>query len=167
MEARGGAVRTGTAVRSINLRAAELSPGPEQGAGAGVDEVASLTLADGSEVVADVYVSAAPVDVFKRLLPGAWRALPFFRQIEELEGIPVINVQLWFDRKLRSSVDGLCFSRSPLLSVYADMSTACKVAAQACKSVCRHRHHNHRSATGRRCCDDRAAFFLSFFLCPP
>jgi 15-cis-phytoene desaturase len=42
-----------------------------------------------------------------------------------LEGIPVINIHLWFDRKL-TSVDHLCFSRSPLLSVYADMSTTCK-----------------------------------------
>ena len=32
----------------------------------------------------------------------------------------------WFDRKL-STVDHLLFSRSPLLSVYADMSTCCKV----------------------------------------
>ena len=32
---------------------------------------------------------------------------------------------MWFDRKL-NSVDHLCFSRSPLLSVYADMSTTCK-----------------------------------------
>ena len=51
--------------------------------------------------------------------------MPFFHQIQELEGIPVINIHLWFDRKL-DNVDHLCFSRSPLLSVYADMSTTCK-----------------------------------------
>ena len=51
--------------------------------------------------------------------------MPFFHQIQELEGIPVINIHLWFDRKLQN-VDHLCFSRSPLLSVYADMSTTCK-----------------------------------------
>ena len=32
---------------------------------------------------------------------------------------------MWFDRKLQA-VDHLCFSRSPLLSVYADMSVTCK-----------------------------------------
>ena len=32
---------------------------------------------------------------------------------------------MWFDRKLKA-VDHLCFSRSPLLSVYADMSVTCK-----------------------------------------
>ena len=51
--------------------------------------------------------------------------MPFFHQIQELEGIPVINIHMWFDRKLQN-VDHLCFSRSPLLSVYADMSTTCK-----------------------------------------
>lgn len=51
--------------------------------------------------------------------------MPYFRQMDELEGIPVINIHMWFDRKLKN-VDHLCFSRSPLLSVYADMSTTCK-----------------------------------------
>ena len=37
----------------------------------------------------------------------------------------MINIHMWFDRKLKN-VDHLCFSRSPLLSVYADMSTTCK-----------------------------------------
>ena len=58
-------------------------------------------------------------------MPEKWQPDPFFRQFDELEGIPVINLHLWFDRKL-TSVDHLCFSRSPLLSVYADMSTTCK-----------------------------------------
>jgi hypothetical protein len=29
-----------------------------------------------------------------------------------------MNLQLWFDTKFESSLDGLAFSRSPLLSVY-------------------------------------------------
>lgn len=40
-------------------------------------------------------------------------------------GVPVINIHMWFDRKL-STVDHLLFSRSPLLSVYADMSVTCR-----------------------------------------
>merc|ERR1719287_380625 len=59
------------------------------------------------------------------MLPQAWQTMPFFRQLDELEGIPVINLHMWFDRKLKA-VDHLCFSRSPLLSVYADMSVTCK-----------------------------------------
>jgi len=87
--------------------------------------VKHLLLRNGEEVVADEYVSAMPVDVFKRYIPEAWSTMPFFRQVDELEGIPVINLHMWFDKKLQS-VDHLCFSRSPLLSVYADMSTTCK-----------------------------------------
>ena len=87
--------------------------------------VKHLRLRSGEVVVADEYVSAMPVDIMRRYVPKEWSRLPFFRQIDELEGIPVINIQLWFDRKL-SSVDQLCFSRSKLLSVYADMSTTCK-----------------------------------------
>merc|ERR1719311_478527 len=60
--------------------------------------------------------------------------MAFFSQLEQLEGIPVINVHLRFDRKL-ASVDGLCFSRSPLLSVYADMSTCCAEYADSERSV--------------------------------
>jgi 15-cis-phytoene desaturase len=79
----------------------------------------------GETVVADEYVSAMPVDIMKRFVPKAWSKMPYFEQIKELEGIPVINLHMWFDRKLKN-VDHLCFSRSPLLSVYADMSTTCK-----------------------------------------
>jgi len=96
--------------------------------------VNSLILANGNTVTADYYVSAVPVDVFKRLIPTQWSTLPYFRQLDELEGIPVINIQLWFDRKL-NSVDGLCFSRSPLLSVYADMSNNCAEYANEERSM--------------------------------
>lgn len=87
--------------------------------------VKHLLLKTGEIIVADEYISAVPVDIMKRLLPKAWSQMPYFRQMDELEGIPVINLHMWFDRKLKA-VDHLCFSRSPLLSVYADMSVTCK-----------------------------------------
>merc|ERR1719163_1669212 len=87
--------------------------------------VKCLKMVSGEEIVADEYVSAVPVDIMKRMMPKQWGTMPFFHQIQELEGIPVINLHLWFDKKLKQ-VDHLCFSRSPLLSVYADMSTTCK-----------------------------------------
>eukprot|EP00537_Pseudo-nitzschia_pungens_P003000 CAMPEP_0172374794 /NCGR_PEP_ID=MMETSP1060-20121228/57635_1 /TAXON_ID=37318 /ORGANISM="Pseudo-nitzschia pungens, Strain cf. cingulata" /LENGTH=586 /DNA_ID=CAMNT_0013101617 /DNA_START=217 /DNA_END=1977 /DNA_ORIENTATION=+ len=119
--ARGGQVLTGKPIASI-----EVDPDD--------DSVKCLTLADGSTVEADVYVSAMPVDIIKRLVPESWSSIPYFRQLSELEGIPVINLQIWFDRKL-TSVDGLCFSRSPLLSVYADMSTCCEEYASDTASM--------------------------------
>jgi len=79
-----------------------------------------------SEVVtADAYVSAMPVDPLKVMLPEPWKQMEYFQKLEGLEGVPVINVHLWFDRKL-TQIDHLLFSRSPLLSVYADMSNACR-----------------------------------------
>ncbi|BAY46342.1 phytoene desaturase [Scytonema sp. HK-05] len=74
---------------------------------------------------ADLYVSAMSVDVMKVLLPAPWKKIEFFQKLEGLEGVPVINLQLWFDRKL-TDIDNLLFSRSPLLSVYADMSNTCR-----------------------------------------
>eukprot|EP00535_Pseudo-nitzschia_heimii_P003175 CAMPEP_0197174442 /NCGR_PEP_ID=MMETSP1423-20130617/961_1 /TAXON_ID=476441 /ORGANISM="Pseudo-nitzschia heimii, Strain UNC1101" /LENGTH=583 /DNA_ID=CAMNT_0042623373 /DNA_START=119 /DNA_END=1873 /DNA_ORIENTATION=+ len=110
--ARGGEVFTGKPIASIDVN-------PDD------NTVQYLTLADGSTVEADIYVSAMPVDVIKKLVPQTWSKMPYFRQLSEIEGIPVINLQIWFDKKL-TSVDGLCFSRSPLLSVYADMSICCE-----------------------------------------
>lgn len=96
--------------------------------------IAHLLLRDGQMIVADEYVSAMPVDVVKRMTPEKWQTMPYFRQFDELEGIPVINLHMWFDRKL-TAVDHLCFSRSPLLSVYADMSVTCKEYLDPDKSM--------------------------------
>jgi 15-cis-phytoene desaturase len=117
---RGGEVQTGKPVASIELNSD--------------NSVKCLKFADGSEIEADVYVSAMPVDVIKRLIPSKWSTMPYFGQLDELEGIPVINIQLWFDRKLKA-IDGLCFSRSPLLSVYADMSVCCEEYASDTASM--------------------------------
>jgi len=96
--------------------------------------IAHLLLRTGEKVVADEYVSAMPVDIIKRMMPEKWQTMPYFRQFDELEGIPVINLHMWFDRKL-TAVDHLCFSRSPLLSVYADMSVTCKEYLDPDKSM--------------------------------
>ena len=74
---------------------------------------------------ADIYVSAMSVDPLKIMLPEQWRKIEFFQKLDGLEGVEVINLHLWFDRKL-TDLDQLLFSRSPLLSVYADMSNTCK-----------------------------------------
>jgi 15-cis-phytoene desaturase len=76
-------------------------------------------------IEADAYVSAMSVDVLKALMPQPWKSIPFFEKLKGLEGVPVINLHLWFDRKL-TDIDHLLFSRSDLLSVYADMSITCK-----------------------------------------
>jgi 15-cis-phytoene desaturase len=107
----GGEVRTNAPVKEIVTN--------EDGS------VQHLLMRDGSTIEADEYISAMPVDVMKRMEPKAWQKMPYFRQMDSLEGIPVINLHLWFDKKLKG-VDHLCFSRSSVLSVYADMSITCK-----------------------------------------
>ncbi|MBW4490036.1 MAG: 15-cis-phytoene desaturase [Trichocoleus desertorum ATA4-8-CV12] len=76
-------------------------------------------------LTADLYVSAMPVDPLKIMLPQPWQQMDYFKKLDGLEGVPVINLHMWFDRKL-TDVDHLLFSRSPLLSVYADMSNTCR-----------------------------------------
>jgi 15-cis-phytoene desaturase len=111
IEARGGTVLTSAPVKEIVTNEDKT--------------VKHLLMRSGETIVADEYISAMPVDIVKRMIPKNWQNMPYFRQFDELEGIPVINLHMWFDRKLKA-VDHLCFSRSPLLSVYADMSVTCK-----------------------------------------
>ncbi|MBE9199642.1 MULTISPECIES: 15-cis-phytoene desaturase [unclassified Nodularia (in: cyanobacteria)] len=93
-----------------------------------------LNGAEDQVLTADMYVSAMSVDPLKVMLPEPWQQMEYFQKLEGLEGVPVINVHLWFDRKL-TEIDHLLFSRSPLLSVYADMSNACREYANSERSM--------------------------------
>lgn len=88
--------------------------------------VKNFVLNNGSTVEGDAYVFATPVDILKLLLPEDWKVIQYFQKLDKLVGVPVINVHIWFDRKLKNTYDHLLFSRSALLSVYADMSVTCK-----------------------------------------
>ncbi len=123
--ARGGEVRLEAPLKSIQLH--------EDGSVRSF-QLQGLPGTPEAEVVADAYVSAMPVDPLKLLLPEPWRSLEFFQKLEGLEGVPVINLHLWFDRKL-TDIDHLLFSRSPLLSVYADMSNTCREYANPDRSM--------------------------------
>jgi 15-cis-phytoene desaturase len=122
---RGGAVHTSSPLKRIVLK-------PD-----GTVEkfiLRGLNGAADQDVVADVYVSAMSVDVIKTLLPQSWREIEYFQKLDELEGVPVISVQIWFDRKL-TDIDHTLFSRSPILSVYSDMSNSCEAYADPDKSM--------------------------------
>ncbi|MEB3174882.1 MAG: 15-cis-phytoene desaturase, partial [Cyanobacteriota bacterium] len=88
---RGGEVRLNAGLKEILLK--------EDGTVRGF-LIRGLDGAADEVVTADLYVSAMPVDPLKTLVPLAWRNFPEFQQIQGLEGVPVINVHLWFDRKL-------------------------------------------------------------------
>ncbi|KAL1078281.1 hypothetical protein V6Z11_D10G150000 [Gossypium hirsutum] len=112
IESLGGEVRLNSRIKKIELN--------EDGT------VKTFLLNNGNTIEGDAYVVATPVDIFKLLLPEDWREISYFKKLEKLVGVPVINVHIWFDRKLKNTYDHLLFSRSPLLSVYADMSVTCK-----------------------------------------
>ncbi|KAL6495981.1 hypothetical protein OROGR_030544 [Orobanche gracilis] len=109
---RGGEVRMNSRIQKVELN--------EDGS------VESFVLNDGNVIKGDAYVFATPVDILKLLLPEDWKEIQYFKKLDKLIGVPVINVHIWFDRKLKNTYDHLLFSRSPLLSVYADMSVTCK-----------------------------------------
>eukprot|EP00471_Norrisiella_sphaerica_P003148 CAMPEP_0184486896 /NCGR_PEP_ID=MMETSP0113_2-20130426/8775_1 /TAXON_ID=91329 /ORGANISM="Norrisiella sphaerica, Strain BC52" /LENGTH=594 /DNA_ID=CAMNT_0026868973 /DNA_START=205 /DNA_END=1989 /DNA_ORIENTATION=- len=115
IEANGGEVRMRNPLREIVL--------DDKG------NVAHLKIADLDnqktyDLKADAYVSAMPVDILKKFVPEQWKGKDEFAKLDGLEGIPVINVHVWLDKKV-CDVDQLMFSRSKLLSVYADMSNTC------------------------------------------
>ena len=122
---RGGEVHTGSSLKQIVLDA-----------DGNVEKliIRGLDNAPDQEIFADAYVSAMSVDAIKNYLPISWTAMPYFQQLDQLEGVPVISVQIWFDRKL-TDIDHTLFSRSPLLSVYSDMSNSCKEYADPDKSM--------------------------------
>ena len=96
--------------------------------------IRGLNGADDEVITADLYVSAMSVDPLKVMLPTPWKQMEYFQKLDGLEGVPVINVHLWFDRKL-TDIDNVLFSRSPLLSVYADMSNTCREYANPDRSM--------------------------------
>ena len=120
IEQRGGKVRLNSGVKEFVLN----------------DDatVREFRLPNDETLQADCYVSAMPVDPLKLLLPEPWRELDYFQKLQGLEGVPVINIHLWFDRKL-TDIDHLLFSRSQLLSVYADMSNTCREYANPDRSM--------------------------------
>ncbi|MEH1970193.1 15-cis-phytoene desaturase [Nostoc sp.] len=122
---RGGEVRLNAPLKEILLNA----DGSVKGY-----LIRGLNGAEDEVFTADVYVSAMSVDPLKVMLPKPWKLMEFFQKLEGLEGVPVINLHLWFDRKL-TEIDHLLFSRSPLLSVYADMSNTCREYANPNRSM--------------------------------
>lgn len=120
IEQRGGVVRMNAPVKRILLNKDST--------------VAGLLLRSGEVVSGDAYVNAMPVDALKKLAPEPWRELDYFSRLQKLRGVPVMNIHVWFDRKL-STVDNLIFSRSKILSVYADMSESCADYASNAQSM--------------------------------
>jgi 15-cis-phytoene desaturase len=83
--------------------------------------VTGFRLDDGRLLTADAYVSAMPVHNLWKVLPPALRMQAPFAALRHLHGVPVMTVQLYFDRPV-TGVDNLVFSSGTHLSVYAELT---------------------------------------------
>lgn len=102
----GGEIRTGEGVRSLGLA--------EDGT------VAWLETTRGDRLEADLFVLALPIHNLKRVVPEELKRDPFFRNLDAIQGVPVITVQLWYDRQI-TNVDNILFSPDGRIPVYADL----------------------------------------------
>jgi phytoene desaturase len=107
LEARGVRVR-------FDARVREVMYSPLDGA------VTGFRMDDGSIETADVYVSAMPVHNLWKSLPPSLRTMQPFEGLRHLHGVPVMTVQLYFDRPV-TGVDNLIFSSRSHMSVYAEL----------------------------------------------
>jgi 15-cis-phytoene desaturase len=103
IEERGGEVRINSPVKEIVTN--------DDGS------VKHLLMRSGDIIQADEYVSAMPVDIMKRFVPKAWSQMPYFEQMKELEGIPVINLHMWFDKKIARCGSFMFFTFTIIISI--------------------------------------------------
>lgn len=82
---RGGKIITGTGVRTINFKDGSIQ---------------SVTPTKGKNIKADLYVSALPFQVLRRVLPEEAFRYRFFENLWHFEDAPSLSAQVWFDRKV-------------------------------------------------------------------
>ncbi|HEX8218891.1 MAG TPA: FAD-dependent oxidoreductase [Chloroflexia bacterium] len=86
--------------------------------------VEGFELADGTTVRGDIYVSAMPAHNLWKSLPPAMRETQSLSGLRHLHGVPVMTVQLYFDRPV-TGVKNLVFSNRSHISVYAELGQIC------------------------------------------
>ncbi|ANT64761.1 MULTISPECIES: FAD-dependent oxidoreductase [Prosthecochloris] len=84
-------------------------------------EVKGVKLQNGDTLEADYYLSALPVHNLRKVLPESLKSNEvFFRNIDRLDGVPVISVQIWYDRQI-TPIDNVLFSPDGVIPVFADL----------------------------------------------
>ena len=97
--------------------------------GATVDEllfdgrkIQGVQLRSGEILDADYYLSALPVHNLRKVMPASLRKQDrFFGNLDMLEGVPVISVQIWYDREI-TEIDNVLFSPDGVIPVYANLA---------------------------------------------
>ncbi len=82
---RGGKVLSGVGVKSIGVKN---------------KAVLNVTPSKGRNMRADVYVSALPYEVLRRVLPEEVYRYQYFRNLWRFEEAPSLSAMVWFDRKV-------------------------------------------------------------------
>jgi zeta-carotene desaturase len=93
-------------------------------------EVTGVRLESGEVLEADGFVIAAPLHSARQLLPKELRRVPYFDRLWRLESVPVMNVQVWFDRYV-SDEDNVFFTADAPFSVFADLARTSPVYDRA------------------------------------
>ena len=110
IEARGGSVRRGAKAADLVLDYKDGKP-----------VVKAVRLESGELLEADGFVIATPLHSARQVLPRVLREIPYFDNLWRLKSVPVMNVQVWFDRYI-SGVDNLFFTADAPFSVFADLA---------------------------------------------
>ncbi|NTW51907.1 MAG: NAD(P)-binding protein [Chlorobiaceae bacterium] len=83
--------------------------------------IRGVQLRNGEILDADYYVSALPIHNLCKVLPSSLKKNDrFFGDLERLEGVPVISVQIWYDRQI-STIDNVLFSPDGVIPVFANL----------------------------------------------
>jgi 15-cis-phytoene desaturase len=85
-------------------------------------EIRGVQLRNGEILDADYYLSALPVHNLRKVMPDSLKKHDrFFSNLDKLDGVPVISVQIWYDREI-SAEDNVLFSPDGVIPVYANLA---------------------------------------------
>ncbi len=85
-------------------------------------EIKGVQLRNGEILTADYYLCALPIHNLNRVLPENLKQHDnFFSRLQNLEGVPVISVQIWYDKEI-TSTDNVLFSPDGVIPVYANLA---------------------------------------------
>jgi 15-cis-phytoene desaturase len=85
-------------------------------------EIRGVQLRNGEILTADYYLSALPIHDLNKVLPEELKKHDrFFSVLGNLEGVPVISVQIWYDKEI-TPADNVLFSPDGIIPVYANLA---------------------------------------------
>ena len=85
-------------------------------------EIKGVQLRNGEILTADYYLCALPIHNLNKVLPHNLKQHDqFFSKLEHLDGVPVISVQIWYDKEI-APADNVLFSPDGVIPVYANLA---------------------------------------------